>query len=505
MNKVAKIGAFFTISTVLIVVYMLKIADAFGGGSTYPVYALLDDATGLLTDSKVSIAGVPAGVLRTITLENGKARVDLDIYDKVKLYKDARLIKRMESMLGTYILSIEPGTDTAHPLKPGDRIEQVQEEDSMQSAMESAQEVAKNASNILQKIDDLLANEGNQQQMRHMFDTLSKTTDQTSQALARNMALLEQALRNFAEITQKVNKRNDAEMDKVSEMLAHSLAITARIQQMLDKKDGEFIEAMSAFKESMQQISDDLKRSKDTIDNVKSVSNNLNDISEKIAKGEGTVGKIINDDQLYKDITNISRRLSEYSDSTLGMQVRVNFNTAYMVTSGNFKSSFGVLLKPRKTHFYYLGLVDDPKGNMTTKTTIHQVDLDGTPHYVSDTETETTDKLKFNVQIGRKFGPVILRGGLVENCGGFGIDYIPMRYFTVSTEMFDFSKSGGPHLNFYTSIYPFVDLIEPFSWIYIRGGVDDIITDERDYFVGGGLGFNDDDLKSLVSTVPIKP
>lgn len=503
MTRLAKIGALFTISTVLIVIYMLKIADSFGTGSTYPLYAYLDDATGLLIDSKISVAGVPAGMLRHISLEKGKARIDIDVYETITLYRDAKLTKRMESMLGTYIVTIEPGKDINHPLKPGDEITIVTIESDIQSAMESAEQVAASANSILTKIDTFLGNNNNQKDMRHMFDTLVKTTDQTSQSLARNMALLEKTLKNFAEISQKVNQKSDEEIDKVSQMLTNSLAITARIQEMLDKKDGEFSEAMLAFRDSMQQISSDLKRSRDTIDNVKSISKNLDDITSKIANGEGTIGKIVNDEKLYEDITNISSHLSKYADSTMGMKIKINFDVAYMVVSGKFKSSFGVLLQPSKKNFYYIGLVDDPRGNSTTKTTVHNVTVDGTAYHVVDTETETTDKWKFNVQIGRRFGPIILRGGLVENYAGFGIDYLPIRYFRIGTEMFHFSKAGGPNLKLYASIFPFVDLIEPFSWLYIRGGVDDVITDKRDYFIGAGVGFNDDSLKSLVSTIPV--
>jgi len=505
MNRTAKIGALFTVATVLITIYMLKIADSFGNGSTYPVYAYLSDATGLLTDSKVSVSGVPAGMLRTISLENGKARVDIDVYETITLYRDATLTKKMESMLGTYILTLTPGHDTEHPLQPGDEIKIVSAEGDIQAAMESAEQVAASANSILKKIDGFLGNNSNQKDMRKMFDTLVKTTDQTSQSLARNMALLEKTLRNFAEISQKVNRKSDSEIDKVSQMLTNSLAIVERIQEMLDKKDGEFSEAMLAFRDSMKQISSDLKRSRDTIDNVKSISKNLDDISAKIANGEGTIGKIVNDEQLYEDITNISHKLSEYADTTFGMKIRVNFDTSYMVKIGKFKSSFGVMLQPTKKHFYYIGLVDDPRGNVTTKTVVHSGTLDGTPYHLVDTETEITDKWKFNAQIGRRFGPIILRGGLVENYGGFGIDYLPIRYFRIGTEMFHFSKDGGPNLKFYASVFPFVDLIEPFSWIYFRGGVDDVITDQRDYFFGGGVGFNDDSLKSLISAVPISP
>jgi len=49
------------------------------------------------------------------------------------------------------------------------------------------------------------------------------------------------------------------------------------------------------------------------------------------------------------------------------------------------------------------------------------------------------------------------------------------------------------------------DIVKNF---FITGGVDDILNDKDDFrtfFFGFGIKFNDDDLKTVLGTVPIRP
>ena len=78
MTRAAKIGIFFTACIVMVSVYIFKSADTFAGGKTRVLYALSDDAMGLLNDSDIRVAGVVVGKLEKIELENGKAKMKLN-------------------------------------------------------------------------------------------------------------------------------------------------------------------------------------------------------------------------------------------------------------------------------------------------------------------------------------------------------------------------------------------------------------------------------------------
>ncbi len=79
-------------------------------GRTYVVYTHLTDATGLVTKSRVKIAGIPVGYIDTIGLDGGRAKVRIIVDEGVDLFHNGATAKRSSSLLGEYNLVIIPGS-----------------------------------------------------------------------------------------------------------------------------------------------------------------------------------------------------------------------------------------------------------------------------------------------------------------------------------------------------------------------------------------------------------
>lgn len=497
MARALKIGIFFIICSCCAGIYIYKSADFFEGG-TKTYYALADDAMGLLRDSNILVAGVVVGKLDKIGLENGKAKFTLKISKDLVLYENARIEKVMESMLGTYVLVLEPGDSSAPALNENDYIKNVKTASGLSGAMEKASEIMEKTDALMEKI---LERE-NKEKIDKIIDMLVRTTENTTQSIEGNMKMLSSVLKDMSDVMQKVNSKSDAEMEKLSKILENTLKVTDRIAEISDGKDEKLNQTLDDLRNSLKLIADELAASRGAMQDVREITSNMNQITEKVANGEGTVGKLMTDDKLYQDIVKVSDKLSDYADTLLGMKVYVDAHSNYMVFNNSFKTYFDITLQPRKDRFYLLGVVDDPRGNVSHTVTTHTTDVDGTTYIVEDDKTVVTDKLKFNLQIGRIFGPVALRGGIFQNKAGFGIDYNPWKYVSLSAEIFDFGSGGAPQLRVQGLARPLLWTMEPFSWLYITAGGEDLINGERDLYFGLGLRFDDDDLKSIVSTVP---
>src|SRR3954451_22618202 len=78
-QRIRRVAAVSTISlAALIVLYLLL----FGGGSTYTVTAAFQNASQLVTGNNVTVAGVPVGQVKEISLaDDGEALVKLEISD----------------------------------------------------------------------------------------------------------------------------------------------------------------------------------------------------------------------------------------------------------------------------------------------------------------------------------------------------------------------------------------------------------------------------------------
>jgi phospholipid/cholesterol/gamma-HCH transport system substrate-binding protein len=97
-----------------------------------------------------------------------------------------------------------------------------------------------------------------------------------------------------------------------------------------------------------------------------------------------------------------------------------------------------------------------------------------------------------------------LRGGLYETTAGLGLDVQPLKWINISGELFNFQTGELPNFRGAVTFYPFFnpDSDKPWNWIYLRGGINDALSGNRDFFIGGGLRFADREVKGLIGLIP---
>jgi phospholipid/cholesterol/gamma-HCH transport system substrate-binding protein len=95
------------------------------GHQGYEVYALFSNSGGLKHGSSVVIAGVEVGRVKTITLENYRARVILNLSETVKIQEDAIASIKTRGLIGEKYVEITPG-GSEKTIPPGGRIRETQ-------------------------------------------------------------------------------------------------------------------------------------------------------------------------------------------------------------------------------------------------------------------------------------------------------------------------------------------------------------------------------------------
>ena len=93
---------------------------------------------------------------------------------------------------------------------------------------------------------------------------------------------------------------------------------------------------------------------------------------------------------------------------------------------------------------------------------------------------------------------------MLESSAGMGLDLSPLPWLTLSAEAFGFS-AGLPNVRSTVTILPFFDPYsdKPWNWLYFRGGVTNALDGKRDFFLGGGLRFADEEVRGLIGLVPL--
>ena len=223
---------------------------------------------------------------------------------------------------------------------------------------------------------------------------------------------------------------------------------------------------------------------------------NLRSITDKIDRGQGTIGRLVNEDSVHENLNQTLEGITNFVAGANRFRLEVSYRGEYLAQLGESKSYFGLTIQPRQDRFYYLALVDDPRGETRTKTTERVVTDDTGTHTVREEKTVTDDRFKFSAQVGKRFSFLTVRGGLFESTGGVGADLdLWSDRLRLTLEAFDFAREEGP-----------VHLKASARWLFwkhlfVSAGADDFLDDRgrADYFVGGGIRFVDEDLKYLLS------
>jgi phospholipid/cholesterol/gamma-HCH transport system substrate-binding protein len=91
------------------------------GTKGYEVYALFSNSGGLKNGSSVTIAGVQVGRIRSISLDDYQARIEMSLQEGVKIQEDAIAAVKTKGLIGEKFIEITPGaSDKIIP--PGGRI-----------------------------------------------------------------------------------------------------------------------------------------------------------------------------------------------------------------------------------------------------------------------------------------------------------------------------------------------------------------------------------------------
>jgi phospholipid/cholesterol/gamma-HCH transport system substrate-binding protein len=486
------VGAFALLVLAILSFITFKIGDfrLFGRDKGYRVHAYFKDAAGLYENAPVKIAGVDAGVIEKIRLEDGRAKLSLRIFPGVRIYPDASAYIRASGLLGDKYVEIKVGTPQPECCVEDGVIGNTYEIVNVDEVMKNISTVSMN---LLEFVSDL------------------------NQSGVKNSVI--ETLDNLGAISSDLRGTVSHNRDKIDTIVSRLESLTVTLDTLARDNAGALgntianIEALSA---SLRADAPDMVRNIDTAArdlkdfladnraNVASITNStrgatasLDSIARKIDEGEGTIGKLVNDDALFTSVTLAAEGINKTFSKLDRFRTFLSFRGDYLTEESDMKGSFSLAIVPTPEKYYILGLVSDPVGLGTlTKTTI-----DGE---VVEEEVRVEHKLEFNAQFARRFKDTVLRIGFMESTFGVGLDqYIFDDKFQIEIDLWDFSQyeddASHPHLRIGADYYVF-------SNIFLAGGMDNVLSkDRRGGYMGGGFRFEDEDLKYLFGAASSAP
>lgn len=481
----------------LIVGYMsMRVNDApFWKGKTKSYYVIFDNASELLLKSPVYISGIRVGYVEEMDLLDHNAKVKMSGIDsKIPIYADAKVFIKEIGLLGEKVIEIDAGNDKSHPLADNSVILNSESKTKMDRVFGELEKVSTlfpkfeqitdNIEKITKNIAELLKAEDGKGALSRTIDNIEKIS-QTLKTLADDKFL--KIAMNIEKFTKDINKITGPNVKNLSKIIDNLRQITDNIDKLVDSNDTKIAEAIDAFKGAAGELEGALEA--------------IKNVAQKVERGEGTIGKLLTDDSTVIKINKAVDGINNYIESANRLKIELSYRGEYLWDSRDAQNIVGIKLQPRPDKYFLLEFIDEPVANRVSTSTTLTVD-NGTP--ITTETVSRNDRFSLSVQFAKRFYDLVFRFGLLRNEGGVGVDY---NFFNdslkLSFEAFDFGRDERPHLRTYAT-YSFL------KYLWITAGSDDLIYNDAadskkytDMFLGAGIHFTDDDIKTLLTSLPL--
>jgi len=453
----------------------------------YRVYAVFKDASGLNPKTRVTIAGIDVGEIHKVELVGDEAKVWVRV--NTPLRSDAIIAKKQVSLLGEYALTLSPGY-TGEPLRDGDRIKNIRVDVSPADLMADLKKITANVTDITQSLKAVLGGGEGEQKLISILSNIDRTVSDLQEAVAQNAPKVDLVVDNVVRVTEQARRLTGEFRIGANRILEDAEAVTRNVRDIVGDNTGVVQEGFDGVKGSVRRLQDALDKLDGTLDAAKS-------IATKIDEGQGTIGRLVNDDRLIDSVSDLVDESGSFVRQITRLQTIVAMRADYYISRGAVRNAVDLKLQPRPDKYYMLSLVDDPRGSTSISETITSTSDSTEDPVIREQRTVTEDRFRLSLQFAKRLYMLTGRIGLIENTGGVGLD---AQFFDdslkLSADLFDFDSNVWPRLRL-EAMYTF------FTHLYIAAGIDEVLNDElTDGFVSIGLTFNDEDLKAILSTAP---
>ncbi len=467
-------------------------------------YAYLDDVTGLATRSRINMAGIPVGSLESIELVGEQARVELAIDSDLTLYEGiedggvyvngATIAKRQATLIGDFYLKLTPG-EQGRVLEDGDTIHNVVEAVQPEEMFDQLHQITTDIQEVTESLAAVFGGEEAQDVIQQMVTDVQTMLQTLTRFVDVNTVQIERLVADATDISDEMSNLTSAGAESLDTILRDTEAIVEEVRFIIGQSTTDVQAGLGTLQGTLARL-------QRTLDSFNYSLQNVQDITEKVNEGEGTVGELINNPNIAYRTEQILDDSGDFLNRVMSLQTILELRTEYHMSNRQLKNVFGLRLQPSDDKYYMVEFIDDFRGTTSVETErISTTESSADDPLYQETRTTTTDEFKFSLLLGRSLQisdwlRVGGRAGILESSGGFGAElgFLEGQQLRVHTDLFDFTAAQNPRLRSYGT-YKFL------QFAYLSAGIDDVINpDRRDYFIGAGIRFNDEDIKALLTT-----
>jgi phospholipid/cholesterol/gamma-HCH transport system substrate-binding protein len=245
-------------------------------GYSKTLYAVFDHAKGLPTGTGVFVNGYKIGKVVEINLTDevpARVKVKIILNEEIEIPVDSRFELGAKDILGGLVINLNLGTSD-QLAKDGTILEAhfiPALTDDLGGIKDQLSSIMSSIDTVAIELKEILHSENGTSSLKNIFTNLESTTADLNSILNQNKTKFGKIVTNLDEFSQTLK----SESPKLKEIIANFDKISSDIA-----------------KEDLAKV----------ILNANQTITELQQIIEKINKGEGDLGKLVNDEELYKNL-----------------------------------------------------------------------------------------------------------------------------------------------------------------------------------------------------------
>jgi phospholipid/cholesterol/gamma-HCH transport system substrate-binding protein len=286
ISNETKVGVFAVIAIVLLILgyNLLKGNPIFSREDIY--YARYKRVDGLVVPNHVRVNGMNVGHVQDLKLVKDTSLdviVTIAIDPSIKIPKGSVAIIESPDLLGTKIVQLE-FTQSTDYYKKGDTLATKVLGGLKESVQAELAPVKLKVEQLMSSLDSVLGI------VKEVFNEESKAN------LQKSIRSIQSTLNNLDQTTAKVNQAVSDNAIRLNHIFSNIESISNNLNENEEK--------ITVLLTNLSAISDSIRRSDitATINNAKQVLMETSEVMQKINEGKGSLGLLVNDDQLYNNL-----------------------------------------------------------------------------------------------------------------------------------------------------------------------------------------------------------
>lgn len=297
IRKEIKAAAIFVVAIGLLIwgLNFMKGSNLFVKETTF--YAVYDQVSGLSINNPVSINGYEVGLVRNIdfmpedTAGNVKLIVRMGITEDIKIPKNS--IARIETdLLGSNIVNIRFGKSDEY-LQSGDTLSSELATTLQEQFNLTMLPIRRKAENLMLSIDTVLT------VIRYVFN------EETRDNLARSFESIRVSIDRIKHTSYNIDTLITSQRNRLAGIVGNIHSISQNLE--------ENNEAVSHIINNFSNVSDSLAAVEfgKTLRRADKAITDIATLTDRINSGEGSLGKLLNNDSLYNNLDKSAKEISQ--------------------------------------------------------------------------------------------------------------------------------------------------------------------------------------------------